>query len=85
MLEVTLKLLPDIDLEKCTGCGKCVEACIENCLKLINDDFAVLIRANMCGSDGRCVDPCFDDAIHMEWIEMIGDNNIGRWKTVRWS
>ena len=39
MRGVPYKWLPFIDLEKCNGCGKCVEVCTPRCLKLINDDF----------------------------------------------
>lgn len=49
-----------VDLEKCTGCGDCVECCptesitIENEKALVNDD---------CIDCGVCVDECPNEAI----------------------
>jgi ferredoxin len=80
--EGSYKWLPDVDLEKCTGCGLCVEVCTPKSLKIVNSDFAVLVRADTCGSEGHCVESCPDDAIRMEWIEMTGEHTAGEWKTV---
>ncbi|HKQ33474.1 MAG TPA: 4Fe-4S binding protein [Thermodesulfobacteriota bacterium] len=80
--EASYKWLPDVDLEKCTGCGMCAQVCTPKSLKIVNDDFAVLVGADTCGSEGHCVDSCPDDAIHMEWIEMSGEHTTGEWKTV---
>ncbi|MFI5323371.1 MAG: 4Fe-4S dicluster domain-containing protein [Thermodesulfobacteriota bacterium] len=80
--EASYKWLPDIDLEKCTGCGKCVEVCTPTSLKIVNKDFALLVRADKCGSEGHCVEACTEDAIHMEWIEMTGEHFAGEWVTV---
>lgn len=82
MRDVSYKWLPYIDLEKCNGCGKCVEVCTPKCLKLVNDDFVLLFRANWCDSEGNCIEPCSEEAIRMEWIEMTGDHSTGLWKTV---
>lgn len=82
MKYVSYKWLPFIDLEKCNGCGKCAEACTRKCIKIVHDDFALLVRANSCDGEGNCVEPCLEEAIRMEWIEMIGDRGTGVWKTV---
>ncbi|HVY55923.1 MAG TPA: 4Fe-4S binding protein [Thermodesulfobacteriota bacterium] len=80
--ETSFKRLPDVDLEKCTGCGKCVQVCTPKSLKIVNNDFAVLLRADTCCSEGHCVNSCPDDAIHMDWIEMRGEHTAGEWRTV---
>lgn len=80
--EISYKWLPDINLEKCTGCGKCVKACRPKSLVIVNDDFALLIRADTCSSGGHCVLSCPEDALNMEWIEMRGEHNVGDWKTI---
>ena len=52
----------NVDLEKCTGCGDCVECCptdsitIENEKAVVNDD---------CIDCGACVDECPNEAISM--------------------
>ncbi|HEY4712437.1 MAG TPA: hypothetical protein VIH69_07205 [Dehalococcoidia bacterium] len=51
------------------------------CLEIANN-VAVLIRADMCGSEEHCIEPCPEDAIHMEWVEMCGDESIGKWRIV---
>jgi len=80
--EINYKWLPDINLEKCTGCGKCVKACRPKSLVIVNDDFALLIRADTCSSGGHCVESCPEDALNMEWIEMRGEHTAGDWKTI---
>jgi NAD-dependent dihydropyrimidine dehydrogenase PreA subunit len=71
------KWLPVIT-DYCHGCGLCVEACEHNCLGMVWD-FAKLGAPADCGSEGACMDVCSQEAIHMEWIETIGDHAIGQW------
>lgn len=80
--EATCKWLPDIDLEKCTGYGKCVEVCPPKSIKIVNNDFALLVHAEGCTSEANCVEACAEDAIHMEWIEMTGEHSAGMWKKI---
>jgi ferredoxin len=44
------------DMEKCNGCGTCVEACPTEALKT-NDD-KVKVDADTCIDCGVCVDEC---------------------------
>ena len=46
--------LPEVDKEKCTGCGRCVRACPQNVLELTSD-LDILFRLNR-GDD--CLAPC---------------------------
>ncbi|MBN2534706.1 MAG: P-loop NTPase [Spirochaetales bacterium] len=50
-----------IDENKCTSCGKCVEACKYNALALINN--SVLFFKNLCHICGACTIVCPEDAI----------------------
>ena len=58
----------------------CVEACGPCCLEIV-DDIAILVRPDACGSEEHCIEPCRDDAIHMQWVPMKGDTrHVGKWK-----
>ena len=62
----------------CTGCGKCVETCPQDCLELVWA-FATLKRADACISEGECVKVCPHEGMQMEWVEMNGDQDVGLW------
>lgn len=67
-----------MDASKCTGCNRCAEVCGVKCLE-IESGIAVLARPDVCGSEEHCVVECRDDAIHMAWIPMAGNQAIGVW------
>ena len=46
-----------IDEEKCSGCGKCAEACHENAIGMI-DGKASLLRDDYCDGLGDCLPAC---------------------------
>jgi NAD-dependent dihydropyrimidine dehydrogenase PreA subunit len=50
-----------VDLEKCTGCGECVDACSVEAISLIEGKAA--IDADTCLSCGACVQACPAGAI----------------------
>jgi len=50
------------DRVRCDCCGKCVDACRENALKLDPDGFPVVDRQK-CTACGRCVECCFPEAL----------------------
>lgn len=54
-----------IDREKCTGCGKCVEACAEGAIQMI-DGKAVLVNEMHCDGLGACLPCCPAGAISVE-------------------
>ncbi len=75
-----LKWLPVIDEERCTGCGRCVEACGPKSLEVVNA-VAVLARPDTCGSEEHCIKPCPEDAIRLAWVETDGNKAHGRWRS----
>ena len=54
-----------IDLDKCTGCGKCIPSCPEGALQMI-DGKARLISDLFCDGLGACIGSCPYDAITIE-------------------
>jgi len=55
----------EIDPEKCTGCGKCVEVCRFNAIARI-DDGKCVIDSSACEGCGACKIVCTDQAIASE-------------------
>lgn len=53
-----------VDLEKCTGCGLCADACPAEAIVMENDK--AVINKETCIDCGQCVDACPSDAISME-------------------
>jgi len=53
-----------IDLDKCTGCGDCVDSCPLNAITL-NEDPKAIVDENECTDCGTCVDVCPSQAISM--------------------
>ncbi len=58
---VTLPI-PEIDPNRCTLCGKCVEVCQYNALAKIGT--RILVFAQLCHGCGSCTLQCPEDAIH---------------------
>ncbi len=75
----TLKWVPVIDEERCTGCNRCVEACGPKSLEVRNG-VAVLARPDTCGSEEHCIKPCPEEAIRMAWVQYEGNRARGRWQ-----
>lgn len=53
-----------IDLESCSGCGECVEACPLEAIE-IQDEKAV-VDEETCGDCGACADVCPNEAITVD-------------------
>lgn len=53
-----------IDADKCTGCGECIESCPLDAIEM-QDDKAV-VDEDVCGDCGACVDVCPSEAISVE-------------------
>ncbi len=72
--EVTVDV-PCVDLEKCTGCGKCGEICQYNAILCIKEH--VLTFEQLCHSCGGCWRVCPVDAIKTRPVK-IGDIDMGK-------
>lgn len=59
--EPVMRLIPEVDDDKCTACRKCVDFCEYNALAMMLDN--VLVFEEVCHSCGGCKIVCPEDAI----------------------
>lgn len=59
--ESVMRLIPEVDDEKCTACRKCVDFCEYNALAVMLDN--VLVFEEVCHSCGGCKIVCPENAI----------------------
>ncbi|MCF8359137.1 MAG: ATP-binding protein [Prolixibacteraceae bacterium] len=73
------QLIPEIDPEKCTYCGKCADWCEFNALSIIKKAKFAEVNATLCHSCGACSAACNFDAIteHPEPIGKIAEYETG--------
>jgi len=69
--EEIFQLIPEIDKEKCTYCGKCTEYCEFNAIVVIQQMKFSEVDPGLCHSCGACFVACKDNAIN-ENHETIG-------------
>jgi MinD superfamily P-loop ATPase len=72
--------VPEIDLEKCTYCGKCSEICEYNAIAVLSD--RVMVFPSLCHSCGGCYHICPEKAIR-EVPRKIGELAVGSGQGVR--
>ncbi len=53
-----------VDLETCTGCGECLEACPLDAIEIENDK--AVVDGDVCGDCGACVDVCPTESITVD-------------------
>ena len=73
------KWLPLVDVDRCTGCGLCVDACGPRSLEMLNG-IPTLVLPDTCGSEEHCIAVCRDDAIRMVWMPFAGTTSVGQWR-----
>jgi len=67
--------VPEVDLEKCTGCGKCGQLCQYSAIVCLKDK--PLVFEELCHSCGGCMAICPENAI-TERQRKIGVGQFGR-------
>jgi MinD superfamily P-loop ATPase len=72
--EKVMALVPQIDLEKCTFCKKCMQICRFNALAVLKKD--VMVFENLCHSCGGCFEICPEKAV-MEKERSLGEVEHG--------
>ena len=68
---MTTTLLPEIDVEACTGCGDCVTICPTGALAMAEGK-AVMARPELCIYDGNCEPACPVAAIQLPYMIVLG-------------
>ena len=58
---------PEVDLEKCVGCGECVEVCPVDVYETQNEK-SVVVNADECLACESCIEVCEEDAITIEEV-----------------
>jgi MinD superfamily P-loop ATPase len=62
-------LIPEIDLDRCTYCGRCAEVCVWHAIAVVGR--RVLVFPELCHGCGSCTLNCPDGAIH-EVLHVMG-------------
>lgn len=66
------RVTPDIDQERCTGCGECVVACPAEAL-VLEDGHAVMAEPEDCQYCGDCEELCPVGAIARPFEIVLSD------------
>jgi MinD superfamily P-loop ATPase len=56
------QMIPEVDFDKCTYCGRCAEVCQYNAIAVVGDK--VLVFPELCHGCGSCTLNCPTEAIH---------------------
>ena len=59
-----IRKIVEIDEEKCTGCGRCADACHESAIQM-TEGKARLVKDDYCDGLGDCLPACPSDAIRI--------------------
>jgi MinD superfamily P-loop ATPase len=68
-------LIPEVDLDRCTFCGRCAEVCVWHAIAVVGEK--VLIFPELCHGCGSCTLNCPEDAIH-EALNVMGSLESGQ-------
>jgi len=64
-----------LDLEKCTGCRKCIKACPFGVIRW-DDNFKKIVKCELCNGAPACVDICPSGAILFETLDFEAPDSI---------
>jgi MinD superfamily P-loop ATPase len=67
-------LIPEVDLDRCTFCGRCAEVCVWHAIAVVGE--RVLIFPELCHGCGSCTLNCPEDAIQ-EILNVMGSIESG--------
>jgi len=73
-------LIPEVDFDKCTYCGRCAEVCAYHAIAVVGQ--RVLVFPELCHGCGSCTLNCPEGAIH-EVLSPTGVVEEGRAGTIR--
>ena len=68
-------LIPEVDYENCSFCGRCAEVCVWHAIAVVGKK--VLIFPELCHGCGSCTLNCPEDAIH-EVLNVMGTLESGQ-------
>ena len=75
-------LIPEVDYDKCTFCGRCGEVCAYHAIAVVKQK--VLIFPDLCHGCGSCTLNCPEEAIH-EVLNVTGVIEEGRAGSIRFA
>lgn len=61
-------------IEKCTGCGRCLEFCTQNALLQKSEHSPIKILYDLCNSCGLCTEQCYSEALTIAGKSMTADD-----------
>ncbi|UCD91227.1 MAG: DUF362 domain-containing protein [Desulfobacterales bacterium] len=70
-LEQHSTVAPKIIMEKCVGCGECIDHCSQYALSLNENDEKAVLDSKKCFGCGECILICPESAIQIEWNQAI--------------
>ncbi|MEW5995619.1 MAG: 4Fe-4S dicluster domain-containing protein [Candidatus Hadarchaeota archaeon] len=62
------RLIITVDREKCTGCGRCIKACLTGAIQIV-DGKSTLVNERLCDGFGSCISACPYKAMRLEFRE----------------
>jgi NAD-dependent dihydropyrimidine dehydrogenase PreA subunit len=68
----TMAILPEVDTERCTGCGECVTRCPAGAVRLTGGRVE-FVATEQCTYCGTCEDVCPEGAVQLYYQIVVGE------------